>query len=385
MTMTDLDYMKEALRLAAEGRGQVSPNPLVGAVVVKEGRIIGRGLHRYAELKHAEVNALEEADEEARGATLYLNLEPCCHHGRTPPCTDAVLRSGVSRVVAAMADPNPQVAGHGFEILRSAGIEIDVGLCEREARRLNEKFIKFITSGRPFVHLKVAMTLDGKIATRSGRSRWITGEVSRERSHMLRSEYDAILVGVGTVITDDPELTARPSMKEDEKKDQRHRPLLRVVLDGRLRTPLDSRLLAAREAGPVLIFADEESAVAEQDDRTVFQNRLSEYKRLGAEVIFSSSAMGRVSLELLLDELGSRKASSLIVEGGSDVSGQFLNSRLIDKVTFFIAPKLIGGRQAVPAIGGEGFETLEQAIELEEVSVAGSGRDIEITGYPKKI
>jgi diaminohydroxyphosphoribosylaminopyrimidine deaminase / 5-amino-6-(5-phosphoribosylamino)uracil reductase len=370
--MNDLSYMQEALRLAAEGRGRVSPNPLVGAVIVKDGEIVGRGFHRYTSFKHAEVNAIEDAGDRAKGATLYLNLEPCCHYGRTSPCTDAVLRSGVRRVVAAMADPNPKVAGHGFQILKDAGIEVDVGLCEAEARHLNEKFIKFISTHRPFVHLKVAMTLDGKIATRTGRSRWITGEAARECSQLLRAEYDAILVGVGTVLVDDPELTVRlPKAMELD----RHRPLVRIVLDGRLRTPLNSRILNTSSAGPVIIFANNESAS--------IQSRVEEYRMKESEIIFTPGSNGRVSLIELLEELGRRQITSLIVEGGAEVSGQFLAARLIDKVTFFIAPKLVGGIGAVPAVGGNGFETLEEALELDDLTVEKRGRDVEITGYPK--
>jgi diaminohydroxyphosphoribosylaminopyrimidine deaminase / 5-amino-6-(5-phosphoribosylamino)uracil reductase len=380
--MDDLVYMQEALQLAAEGRGQVSPNPMVGAVVVKDGRVIGRGYHRYNAFKHGEILALEEAGKEAEGATLYVNLEPCCHYGRTPPCTGTVIESRVGRVVAAMADPNQKVSGNGFKLLRDAGIKVDVGLCEDDARRLNEKFIKYISTKRPFVLLKVAMTLDGKIATRTGRSRWITGEQSREASQLLRAEYDAILVGVGTVLADDPELTVR--LPEDKAR-ERHRPLVRVVLDGRLRTPVDARILAGADRVPVLIFADEETAGIEHGGKKKLAERLEKYGKQGAEVIFTAGVDGRVSIGSLLDELGSRQLSSLIVEGGAQVSGQFLAAGLIDKATFFIAPKLLGGLKAVPAIGGEGFDSLERAMELEELSITPRDRDIEITGYPKKV
>ncbi|MEW6736830.1 MAG: bifunctional diaminohydroxyphosphoribosylaminopyrimidine deaminase/5-amino-6-(5-phosphoribosylamino)uracil reductase RibD [Acidobacteriota bacterium] len=374
--MSDLEYMQEALRLAAQGCGQVSPNPLVGSVIVKAGRVIGRGLHRYTAYRHAEVCALSEAGRDARGATLYVNLEPCCHHGRTPPCTDLVIESGISRVVAAMQDPNPLVGGKGFTRLREAGIEVDVGLCEAEARRLNEKFITYITTRRPFVHMKIAMTLDGKIATRERHSRWITGEASRLASQQLRAEYDAILVGVGTVLTDDPKLTLRIEQ-------ERHRPLLRVVLDGRLRTPLNAQLFIGAPMQPVLIFADEESASIAHGGAAMLRVRLQEYEARGVEVIFLPGIKGCLSLPQVLEELGRRQVTSLIVEGGAQVNGLFLAERLINKVTCFIAPKLVGGNTAVPAIGGSGFETLAQAIELQDLTIVRRGEDIEITGYPK--
>lgn len=371
--MTDLEYMQRALDLAAVGRGRVSPNPMVGALVVKDGEIVGRGSHIYAELKHAEVIALEEAGERARGATLYLNLEPCSHHGRTPPCAEAVVRSGVSRVVVAMEDPNPLVSGRGLALLKEAGIEVAVGLCETEARRLNEIFITYVTRRRPFVLLKIATTLDGKIATRTWNSRWITGEEARQASQLLRVEYDAILVGVGTVIADDPELTVRI-------KHHRHRPLARVVLDGRLRTPLHCRLVSTARAYPLIIFADEAEARAYHGLR--FTQQVEKMRQCGAEVVFTDAQAGRVNLGAMLTELGKRQIASVIVEGGGEVSGQFLTAGLIDKVTFFIAPKLVGGRAAVPAIAGEGFEYLAQAVELAELTVKQHGRDIEVTGYP---
>ncbi|MCS6816992.1 MAG: bifunctional diaminohydroxyphosphoribosylaminopyrimidine deaminase/5-amino-6-(5-phosphoribosylamino)uracil reductase RibD [Blastocatellia bacterium] len=361
---TDEDYIRLALELAASAKGEVSPNPLVGALVVKEGCIVGRGVHRYAEVKHAEVLALEEAGERAQGATLYTNLEPCCHYGRTPPCTDAIIRAGIARVVACMMDPNPQVCGRGFEALRRAGIRVEVGIAEAEARQLNEKFVHYITSGRPFVHLKIAMSLDGRIATATGHSRWITGDVSRRTVHHLRHEYDAILVGIGTVLADDPELTDRSARP-------RHRPLVRVVLDSRLRIPLTSKLVRTARQWPLWIFTTEP-----------LREHASHLIECGASVIPVPARAGRVDLSAVLDELGRREITSLLVEGGAEVHAAFLQQGLANKLTVFIAPKIIGGRGALPAIGGEDIPTLDRALSVRIVAVAYSGDDVEITAYP---
>jgi diaminohydroxyphosphoribosylaminopyrimidine deaminase/5-amino-6-(5-phosphoribosylamino)uracil reductase len=393
--MTDLDYIQLTLQLAAQGAALVSPNPLVGSVIVKDGEIMGRGYHRYQELKHAEVWALEEAGPRARGATVYLNLEPCAHHGagkRTPPCAQALVAAGVGRVVASMIDPNPQVNGRGFALLREAGIEVGVGLMEREARRLNEKYTKFVTTGRPFVHLKVACSLDGRIATRARDSRWITGEEARAASQALRHDYDALMVGIGTVLADDPLLSDRTHLP-------RRRPLVRVVLDAGLRLPLSSQLVQTARELPLIIFAAESSeeisarrfgpaGVSQPhggwpphlDDAAARQQAL---EALGAVVVRVGASAGRLRLASVLAELGRRELTSLIVEGGSEVAGAMIEQRLIDKVTFFIAPKLIGGRDAVPAVGGLGSERLSEALELRDVEVIQRGEDWEVMGYPK--
>jgi diaminohydroxyphosphoribosylaminopyrimidine deaminase / 5-amino-6-(5-phosphoribosylamino)uracil reductase len=377
--MDDLKHMQQVLKLAAKGRGQVSPNPMVGALVVKSDVVLGRGYHRYDAFDHAEINALREAGALATGATLYINLEPCCHQGRTPPCTDAILRSGVHRVVAAMTDPNPLVGGKGFHILKLNGIEVDIGLCEKEAKLLNERFVTFVTHNRPFVLLKTAMTLDGKIATHTGHSRWITSEASRQASQLLRAEYDAILVGAGTVIADDPELTLRIESSES----RRHRALIRVIVDGKLNTPLTAKILTTANMYPVLIFADEMAASIAQGGILALQARVKEYEAKGAQVIFEAGIDGQVSLTAMLAELARRKITSLIVEGGANITGQFLTSHLFDKATFFIAPKLVGGKQAIGAVGGTGFSTLDQAVELEDIEITQHEQDIEVTGYPK--
>jgi diaminohydroxyphosphoribosylaminopyrimidine deaminase / 5-amino-6-(5-phosphoribosylamino)uracil reductase len=374
--MNDLKWMQEVLKLAAKGRGQVSPNPMVGALVVKSDVVLGRGYHRYSSFDHAEVHALREAGSLAQNATLFVNLEPCCHHGRTPPCTDLILRSGVSRVVAAMTDPNPLVAGGGFHALQVNGVEVEIGLCEKEAQQLNEKFVTFVTKKRPFILLKTAMTLDGKIATYSGKSQWITGEASRLASQKLRAEYDAILVGAGTVIADDPELTLRIEAK-------RHRALFRIIVDGSLNTPLTAKMFTTTALYPVIIFADEQSAINNLGSKEALIERVKQYEDLGVQVIFEAGINGYVSLPALLDELARRQITSLIVEGGSSITGQFLENHLFDKASFFIAPKLVGGQNATVAMGATGFESLDEAIELENVEITQHDKDIEITGYPK--
>lgn len=387
--MTDLAYIQLTLQLAAQGTGLVSPNPLVGSVLVKDGEIVGRGFHRYADLKHAEVWALDEAGDRARGATAYVNLEPCSHQGngkRTPPCAQALIDAGVRRVVVSMVDPNPKVNGRGFELLRAAGIEVEVGLMEREARRLNEKYSKVVTTGRPFVHLKTACSLDGRIATRAGESKWITGAESRAASQQLRHEYDAILVGVGTVLADDPWLTDRTGK-------ERHRPLVRVVLDAALRTPATSQLVQTARDWPLLIFT---AAPSETEARAYgvtnagyscgfdeHEARVDVLTGLGAEVIPVEASGGHLDLPSVLDNLARRQLTSLIVEGGAEVAGSFVEQKLIDKVTFYLAPTIIGGRDAFPAVGGRGAERLRDALRLRDVEVVRRGEDIEVTGYPE--
>jgi diaminohydroxyphosphoribosylaminopyrimidine deaminase/5-amino-6-(5-phosphoribosylamino)uracil reductase len=368
-TMSDLEYIQLALQLAAQGSALVSPNPLVGSVVVRDGLIVGRGYHRYDELKHAEAWALEEAGPLARGSTLFVNLEPCSHQGsgkRTAPCVRALIEAGIKRVVASMVDPNPRVNGRGFEQLREAGIEVAVGLMEHEARRLNEKYAKYVTTELPFVHLKTACSLDGRIATRAGDSKWITGEEARAASQMLRHEYDAILTGIGTVLADDPLLT-------DRTNKPRRKPLVRVVLDPGLRIPPQSQLASTARDWPLIIFTRRE---AETGKRQLLE-------RLGAEIISVSSAGGRLNLNEVLADLGQRRLTSLIVEGGAEVAGSFIEQRLADKITFFIAPKIIGGRSALAGIGGSGFEYLSEALHLHDVEVVRRGNDWEFTGYPK--
>ena len=350
--------------LAAEGVGQVSPGPLVGCVIAgPDGEVVGEGFYVYENVKHAETYALEQAGARAERATAYVSLEPHAHHGRTPPCTDALIRMGIKRVVVPGEDPNPKVSGKGLEHLRSAGLEVSVGLLSREAEQQNEKYFHFMRTGRPFVHLKLAASLDGKIATRTGDSRWITGAESRRRVHELRHAYDAILIGAGTAQTDDPLLTDRSGKK-------RRRPLVRVVLDEALKLSPESRLVGSAKEAPVVIFAGNSEAALQS----------TELESGGVEVV-RDSAKGR-DLLALLEELGSRSLQSVLVEGGASVAGKFLDTGLVNKVSFFLAPIIIGGREAPNAIGGQGAETLAEALQLENVEITQRGRDIEVTGYP---
>src|SRR6185503_13169391 len=307
---SDLRLMNRALELAAKAVGLVSPGPLVGCVVASpEGEVLGEGFYAYEQLKHAETYALEQAGERAKGATAYVSLEPHAHHGRTPPCTDALIKAGIVRVVAPIEDPNPKVSGKGFAHLRAAGLEVSVGLLSGEAERRNEKYLHFMRTGRPFVHLKLASSLDGKIATRTGDSRWITGAESRARVHELRHEYDAILIGVGTARADDPLLTDRSGKK-------RRLPLVRIVLDEKLQISDESKLAQTANVSPVLIFAGNSASSATSDAMP-----------RGVEVV-RDSANGR-DLAMILGELGRREIQSVLVEGGANVAGKFLDAGLV--------------------------------------------------------
>ncbi len=375
--MTDLDYIRLALDLALEGTGLVSPNPLVGSVVVQNGVVVGRGHHRYEDWKHAEIWALEEAGPRALGATLYVNLEPCSHRGsgkRTPPCVQALIEAGIRRVVASTVDPNPRVDGRGFALLREAGIDVQVGLLETEARQLNEVFFKSVTTGLPFVHLKTATSLDGRIASRTGDSKWITGPAARAAGQLLRHRYDAILVGIGTVLADDPLLTDRSGRP-------RRLPLTRVVLDSRLRLPLDSRLIHTIGEAPVIVVT---TPPAHGDrDRWDWESRRETLARRGALICqVDPDDEGRPSLPATLRALAGRSITSLLVEGGSTIAAGLLEAGLVDKVTFYLAPTIIGGRDAVPAIAGRGVARLAEACRVRDLTLRYCQEDLELTGYP---
>lgn len=358
--------MHRALALAAEGAGQVSPGPLVGCVIVSpSGEIVGEGFYVYETLKHAETYALEQAGARGRGATVYVSLEPHSHHGRTPPCTDTLINAGISRVISPIKDPNPKVSGKGFAHLRKAGIAVSVGLLTREARQLNEKYLHFMATGRPFVHLKLAASLDGKIATRTGESQWITGPESRARVHQLRHEYDAILVGAGTASVDNPLLT-------DRSGQARRKSLIRVLLDEGLTIPANTKLVATATEAPLIIFAGQKADTA----------KLDLLRSSGVEVVIDETN-GR-DLSSVLTELGARSIQGVLVEGGATVAGKLLEGGLVNKVTFFLAPIIIGGREAPAAIGGAGADRLANALRLRNVEIVRRGEDIEITGYPGK-
>jgi diaminohydroxyphosphoribosylaminopyrimidine deaminase/5-amino-6-(5-phosphoribosylamino)uracil reductase len=337
--------MRRALALAGCGAGETNPNPMVGAVVVKDGKVVGAAFHARAGAAHAEVTALQRAGSRARGATLYLTLEPCAHQGRTPPCAPVVAASGVRRVVAAMRDPNPRVDGKGLALLRRAGVAVEVGLLEAEARALNERFVTAVTKRRPFVLLKAALTLDGRIATASGDSKWITSAAQRREARRLRHLYDGVLVGVGTVLADDPMLLPSPRTR---------RPFHRVVLDSKLRIPPGCRLVRTARRQPVWVVT---TASVGGPDR----ERL---ERLGVNVVTVASRARRVALRPALRALFARGITSLMVEGGSEVLGSFLADRLLDAVALFRAPLLLGGRDSRPVFGGVGPERLAQALRM---------------------
>lgn len=357
--------MRRALALAARGAGQVSPSPLVGCVIVSDdGQTVGEGFYLYQGIKHAETLALAQAGAEARGATAYVSLEPHAHHGRTPPCTKALIKAGIKRVFAPIEDPNPLVSGKGFRHLREAGVEVRTGLLASEAARLNEKYIHFMREQCPFVHLKLAASLDGRIATRTGDSRWITGDEARARVHELRHESDAILIGAGTAAADDPLLT-------DRSGKEKHRPLVRVVLDGDLRLSPNSKLAQTARESPVIIFASERADAS----------RVEALASCGVEIVRTTG--GTRNLEEVLRELGRRSIQSVLVEGGATVAGAFIDAGLVNKISFFIAPIIIGGCDAPAAIGGTGAERIKDAVELHHVEIKQHGRDVEITGYPE--
>jgi diaminohydroxyphosphoribosylaminopyrimidine deaminase / 5-amino-6-(5-phosphoribosylamino)uracil reductase len=361
--MSDHVFMSLALELAERGRGWVEPNPLVGAVVVRDGHVVTEGWHEKFGQAHAEVNALRQAGEAANGSTLYVTLEPCCHFGKTPPCTDAVIRAGIRRVVVAMLDPFPQVAGRGAAVLRQAGIVVEVGIGEAAARRLNAPYLKRLRTGRPWVHGKWAMTLDGKIATRTKKSQWITGEKSRARVHELRGKMDAIVVGRGTLVADDPLLTARPPGP---------RTATRVVLTATGEgLPDKCRLLESVQAAPILIVTSAGCA-----------KKLAPWRERGADVLeLPPSASGVLDVKSLLTELAGRGMTNVLVEGGAGTLGSFRDAGEIDEVHAFIAPKLFGGDGAMSPIAGFGIAEIGEATNLSDCRVEQVGDDVLVHGF----
>jgi diaminohydroxyphosphoribosylaminopyrimidine deaminase / 5-amino-6-(5-phosphoribosylamino)uracil reductase len=373
----DLGHLHRALELAARGAGETSPNPMVGAVLVRGGRVVGRGFHRRAGAPHAEITALEQAGERARGARLYVNLEPCCHFGRTPPCVDALIAAGVSEVVACMRDPDPRVNGKGFRALRKAGITVRSGALVAAARRLNERFIRYAASGVPYVTLKAGMSLDGRIATRSGQSKWITSAEARRDARRLRRAHDAVLVGIGTVLADDPGLGATeaapsraPAGGRRGRARRPERGPIRVVLDARLRTPPGARLLANGAGGEVVILSLPGAAA-------VRRRRL---EKAGALVVEVPGRRGRIDFRTALAELGRRGVTSLLVEGGSEVLGDALDRGIGDRLVLYVSGRILGGRKALPAFGGRGARLLSEAASLREMSVRAVGRDYVVEG-----
>ncbi len=362
--MDDKDYMRMALDLAARGAGYVSPNPLVGAVVVNSQQVVGRGYHQAVGAPHAEVNAIQDAGEQARGATIYVTLEPCNHFGRTPPCTRKILDAGIQRVVVAMEDPNPDVAGGGNAFLRSQGVMVDCGLCAEQAGRLNESFTKYVRTKLPFVVLKMASTLDGRIATRTGDARWVTGPEARALVHRLRHAMDGIMVGVGTVTADDPELTARPEAGRGVDP-------TRIILDSHLRMPETARMLQQVSAAETWVVCGPQAN--ESDSKRL--------KDQGARVLEAPLDGGRIDLNALMRILGARGVTSLLIEGGAQVAASALKAGIVDKILIFYAPKILGGDDGVPLFRGPGPDRMGQSLPLRDVEVARVGQDILVSGY----
>ena len=365
MTQTDdFEYMRMALDLAARGAGYVAPNPMVGAVVVRQGQVVGRGYHQAVGGPHAEVHAIDDAGELARGATLYVTLEPCNHHGRTPPCTRKILEAGIGKVVVAVLDPNPDVAGGGNAYLQSHGVEVVCGVCRDRAARLNESFFKYARAKVPFVVLKMAATLDGRIATRTGDARWVTGPESRVRVHALRHAMDAIMVGVGTVLCDDPELTTR--LEGDRGVDA-----TRIILDTHLRMPDTARMLQQASAAETWVVC----GPGEAPDN---KKRLTDQ---GALVLEADIADRRIDLSTLMRVLGEKGVTSLLIEGGAQVAAAALKAGIVDKVLFFYAPKILGGDDGVPMCGGPGPERMRDSLRLHRMEVERVGADVLVSGY----
>lgn len=361
-TTDDLRFLRRTLTLAARARGRTAPNPLVGACVVRDGMLVGEGYHPQAGQPHAEVFALRSAGEAARGATLYVSLEPCAHFGRTPPCADAIVAAGISRVVIAAEDPNPLVAGRGIARLRAAGVEVIIGPLGAEEARMNEAWRHWMRTRRPFVTLKLAASLDGKLATRTGESRWITGDAARRDVHRLRAASDAILTTAATVLADNPALTARlPGA---------HQPR-RVVVDARLRTSPDALIYAPGTPPPLLVTTLDTPA------------RLAPYRARGVELLTLPPAGDHLDLTAMLDALGAREIVSLLVEAGGNFAAALLTAGLADKLRLYLAPMLIGGTTATPLLGGEGVARLTDALRLHDITWRRIGDDLRLEGYPR--
>lgn len=372
MKVTDKDilFMQRALNLAAKAKGMTSPNPMVGAVIVKNGRIIAEDYHKKAGEPHAEALAILKAGDKAKGSTLYITLEPCCHlDKRTPPCTGAIIKSGIKKVFIAMKDPNPKVSGKGIEELEKNGIEVVSGILEDKAKRLNEAYIKYITTRMPFVILKTAMTLDGKIATPEGQSKWITGQKARKVVHQMRRWADAILTAVGTVKADNPELTARIGSRV---KGQDVRNPKRIVIDPNLETPIDYKIF---NVPPETIVITRKG----QGTKSKGQELIDK----GVKIIEYDGE--RVDLKWLMKRLGEMEITSLMVEGGSSLNAYALQDGIVDKLVFFIAPKIIGGRDSIPAVGGKFYQKLKDAYKIQDMKVKKVGEDFMIEGYLQSI
>lgn len=363
--MTKEEYMAHALKLAEQGRGRTSPNPVVGAVIVKEGSIIGEGWHKKCGQNHAEINAFENAAErgnDVSGADMYVTLEPCSHYGRTPPCAKAIIEKKIKNVYVGMLDPNPLVAGRGIGMMKDAGIQVETGILERECLGINEIFIKYITTKRPFVVMKTAMTLDGKIAAHTGDSKWVSGEDARNLVQRMRDSLTGIMVGIGTVLADDPQLTCRLACGRDP---------IRIIADSRLSIPLEAKVLR-----------DENCIIAATTECE--REKMDRLKEKGISVLLTEPENGRVNLRQLMEQLGERGIDSILLEGGGALNEAALKAGIVDRVAAFIAPKLIGGANAKTPVEGEGFAKMSQAICLENVEMRSIGGDFLIQGTPER-
>jgi len=359
--MDDEFWMRMALHLAEKGKGRTSPNPMVGAVLLKRGKVVGEGYHAQAGEPHAEIIAIKKAGEKAKGATLFLNLEPCTHYGKTPPCVPAVIEAGVRKVIVGMEDPNPLVKGRGMVLLKQAGLDVKLGVLEKECYRLNEAFCKYIVRHEPFIILKVAATLDGKLATRNGESQWITGETSRRFVHRLRDQVDGVVVGIGTVMKDDPMLTTRIRGGRDP---------YRIVFDSRLRIPENAKVVDLSPSKTIV-------ATTEMASR----DKIERLQKKGVQILISDSKLGKVDLKSSLLKLGEMGMISLLVEGGSQINGSFLDQGLIDKIFLFLSPKLIGDPLAPGIFSGAGIASLKEATSIKDLKVRRVGEDILLEGY----
>ncbi len=369
--MDDKYYMKMALDLAKKGEGSTSPNPMVGAIIVKKGIIVGKGYHQAAGMVHAEVNAIDDAGALAKDATLYVNLEPCNHTGRTPPCTEKIIAAGIKRVVIAMGDPNPGVKGGGTDYLESRGINTTLGVCKDEAEKLNEIFIKFIRTKRPFSIIKCAATLDGRIATKTGDSKWVTGEVSRKFVHRLRHAVDAVMVGINTVERDDPSLTTR---LVDDLKNLKGLDPIRIILDTTLRISEKAKVLRLNyDSDTIIVYGNS----APKDKKTRLEKR-------GVRVIESKVTDGLIDLDVLMDILGDIGITSLLIEGGSRVIASALAAEIAEKIIFFFAPKILGGDDGMPICKGKGASAMNNCIPVKDIRVRRFGDDVMIEGYIDK-
>ena len=361
--MNDYEYMNLALSLARTTLGQTSPNPSVGAVLVKHGQLVGTGTHIKAGTPHAEVHAINEAKNSAKGAVMYVTLEPCSHYGKTAPCTDIIIKAGIQKVFVATLDPNPLVAGKGIEKLTAAGIEVDIGLCEEEAILLNEKFFHFIQTNTPYITIKAGMSIDGKIATKSGDSKWITSSMSRQDAHHLRHEHDGILVGINTILQDNPLLTTR--------RPQGGINPIRIILDTELNIPLSANVVQDQSAKTIVFTGSQ-----------IKCDKRRELEKLGVTII--SQDQRTISLQQVLQTLAEQQVTSILVEGGSDIQASFITENRFQQIITYIAPKIIGGRNAVPFVGGAGLEYVKCGKPLQFTEITRLGPDIKITAKPVK-